>query len=268
MKTFETLLLEKNNDVLTVWLKREEKGNSINMVMIKELIELTEYLRVESEINFVIFTNEGRFFSTGYDLNELYDISQGEKEVSKQFKLMQILGQEMIQKLENIEQVTIAALSGSAYGGGVAIAMAADFRLISNDSLLNLPETNIGMFLSWGCTPRLVKAVGATKAKELIMLCEDVTAEESLRLGLVNRIVSKEKMEDEVNRIVKTIRSKGQLSIRMTKKLANATVAGNIGDMNITEPELAEKMVLSGETKEMIMSFLERKKEKGNSLVE
>ncbi|MEH7177513.1 enoyl-CoA hydratase/isomerase family protein [Neobacillus vireti] len=264
MKDFQTLRLEKNNDVLTVWLNREERGNSINLVMLKELIELTEYLRVENEINYVIFTNEGRFFSTGYDLNELYDISVGEKEVSIQFKLMQLLGQEMLQKLENIEQITIAALRGSAYGGGVAIAMAADFRLISNDSLLNLPETNIGMFLSWGCTPRLVKAVGASKAKELIMLCEDVTAEEGFRLGLVNKVVSRDKMSEEVGIMVKKLRDKGQLSIKMTKKLVNASVAVNSGDLNITESELAEKMVLSGETKEKIMRFIERKNTKSN----
>ncbi|MFC4023645.1 enoyl-CoA hydratase/isomerase family protein [Oceanobacillus longus] len=260
MEKYETLKLEKENDVLTVTLNREKNANAVNTKMIRELIKVADWLREAPEIKFVVFTNQGKIFSAGADLYELYDGLSGVEQTSDQLRSMQILGQEMMRKLESIEQITISALRGSAYGAGVAILMTTDFRIMEESAILNLPETNVGIFLTWGCTPRLVKAVGAVRAKELIMLCEDVTAEESYSMGFINRVAAAENIDDEIQQYVEKIRSKGNQSIRMTKKLIQATTAVNFGDIMIGETELVEKVLVSGETKNKMKDFVEREK--------
>lgn len=260
MQIFKTITLKQNHDVLKVTFNRVSKANAVNLEMIKELIQLADFLREESTIKFVVFTNSGKVFSAGADLVELNNVLENDVSSSENTRKMQLLGQEMMRKLENIEQITISAICGSAYGAGVAIAMTTDFRLMVDSAVLNLPETNVGVFLTWGCTPRLVKTIGAVKAKELIMLCEDISAEECLKIGLINQFVSRENMDEEVNRIIQKIRNKGSLSIRLTKKLVNAAIAVNFGDIFINETELVERVFVSGEPKEKIQEFLVSKK--------
>lgn len=260
MENYETLKLKKDNDVLTVTLDRGESANAVNTLMIRELIQLADWLREQPTVKFVVFTNEGKIFSAGADLYELYDDLPEVERSSDKLRSMQILGQEMMRKLESIEQVTIGALRGSAYGAGIAILMTTDFRVMQDTAILNLPETNVGIFLTWGCTPRLVKEVGALRAKELIMLCEDVTAEEAKAIGFINRVAAGDEVENEIQDYIGKIRSKGNQAIRMTKKLVQAANAVNFGDIMIGETELVEKVLVSGETREKMRGFVEREK--------
>lgn len=262
MQSYQTLNLQREEDVLTVTLNRENRANAVNLTMIKELIQLADWLREEREIKFVIFTNRGRLFSAGADLVELNEDIEDPARGSDYFRRMQSVGQEMMNKLERMEQITISALRGSAYGAGVAIMMTTDYRIMAESAVLNLPETNVGIFLTWGCTPRLVKAVGAVRAKELIMFCEDVSAEECKEIGFINKVVTADEMDDAVNQVIGKLRSKGNQSIRLSKKLVNASVAVNFGDIMITEPELVEKVVASGETEGKIQEFLRSKGKK------
>lgn len=261
MQSYETLKLVQENDVLTVTLHGENQIISVSNKMIRELIKLADWLREDRTVKYVVFTNEGKFFSVGADLNELNGtLDEEEMTRAENIRRLQILGQEMMSKLENLEQISIAAIKGSAYGAGVAIALTTDFRFMTDSSVFNLPETNVGLFLTWGCTARLVKSVGALKAKELIMLCEDVSAEECYQAGLINKVVSANDMEDEVRQLIEKLRTKGEHSIRMTKKLVNASVAVNFGDIFINEPELVQKVVNSGETKEKVQQFVDSRK--------
>lgn len=263
MLKLTTLDLKMNEDVLTVTLDREEKHNAFNLQMIKDLISLADWLRENTEIKFVVFKSKGKFFSVGADLFELENNFNNESDSSGLLRRMQIMGQEMVRKLETLEQITISAVHGSAYGAGVVLPLTTDFRYMTESSVFNIPETNVGVFLTWGCTPRLVKAVGAVKAKEIIMLCEDIPAKECLEIGLINKIfASEEEMNSEIQNVIEKIRNKGQLSIRITKKLVNASVAPNFGDIFISEPELVERVASSGETEEKIRQFTESRKKR------
>ncbi|REB08763.1 enoyl-CoA hydratase/isomerase family protein [Sporosarcina sp. BI001-red] len=255
MTTYETMELEQVEDVLTVTLNRKNNLNAMNLTMIKELIQLCDWLREERSVQYVVFTNQGRIFSAGADVFEMFEGMDDEDFKNEELRRMQLVGQEMIRKLESLEQITVAAINGSAYGGAVAIALTADFRLLTENSVLNLPETNIGLFLTWGCTPRLVKTVGALKAKEMIMLCEDISAEESVQWGLVNKVVAKEQLKQEVDSIIAKLRTKGSHSIRLTKKMINASAAPNFGEIVMTENELVEKVIVAGETKRKLEEF-------------
>lgn len=253
MLVFETLLVEQKEDVLYVYLNRPDRANAVNLKMMKELISLADQLNEKSDVRFVVFSNKGAIFSAGYDLYELNSFIEGD---SQKPNLMQKLGHELMRKLEQLDQITIAAMRGSAYGGGFAIAMTTDYRIMTEKSVLNLPETNVGLFLTWGCTPRLVKEVGATRAKEMIMLCEDYPANICHQLGIVNKVTTLELLDVEVGMYIRKIRKKGPLSIKLTKKLILAANAVNVGDVLVNEPELVDRVIASGETKRKIKSFV------------
>lgn len=255
MVELETLEVEKDEDILYVFLNRRHKANAINIKMIKELISLADWLNENPEVRFVVFSNKGSIFSSGYDLYELCSFLEKDQMMSN---VMQKLGHELMRKLEQLDQITIAAMRGSAYGGGFAIAMTTDYRIMIENSIINLPETNLGMFLTWGCTPRLVKEIGANKAKEMIMLCEDYSASECYRLGIINKVTTPESLDKEVVKYIDRIRKSGLLSIKLTKKLISAANAVNIGDILINEPELVDRVTSSGETKSKVIKFIRK----------
>ncbi len=264
-KIYNTLLLEENPPVLRVTLNRPERANAFNTEMIGELTDLFTRLRGETGIRYVVFTGRGNIFSSGVDLVEAYSELQAGDSPHEKGRLGQLECHEFMKKLENLEQVTFAALNGPVYGAGFALSMACDFRVLADHAVMCIPEAKVGIFFTWGCTPRLVSMVGSAKAKELIMLCSEVDAPEALRLGLVNRVVPAGELFAEVDRMIGAIEGMGRLAVRMTKKIANAAAAPNFGDLYICEPELLERVVLSGEPAEKIREFWEKRvKQAGN----
>jgi enoyl-CoA hydratase/3-hydroxypropionyl-coenzyme A dehydratase len=167
-----------------------------------------------------------------------------------------------MQKLEKLEQITIAAIDGPCVGGGFAIALACDFRIAAESAFFGLPETHVGVFFTWGCTSRLVTLIGPSRAKEMIMACEEVRPREALLWGLVNRLGASQDLLSGARGFVDQIAKQGPLAVRMTKKLVNAATMQNFGDIWMCEPELAERVFLSPEPIEGFNAFLEKREPK------
>lgn len=110
--------------------------------------------------------------------------------------------------VERVEQVTIAAINGVAVGGGIAIALACDLRIAAESARFRIPEVNLGVPLSWGTIPRLVRLVGPAKAKELIMACDWVDANEALAVGLLNKVVPLDKLMECAQEMAEKIATK------------------------------------------------------------
>jgi len=140
--------------------------------------------------------------------------------------------------------------------------MGCDFRIASQSASFGIPEANIGIFFTWGCTPRLTRLIGPAKAKELIMTCDRIDAEEALSIGLVNKVVPPEQLMEAAHELVDKIAARGPLAIRIAKKIVNAAAAANFGDLYICEPELVERLFVSPEPAEGIRAFIEKRKPK------
>lgn len=247
MSNYETLLLDKQDDLLTVTLNRPKSRHAVNELMMRELVRLTADLRADGDVKFVVITSTGPVFSAGADVFEMgEELNRGEDDLGRRMRELQALGQEMMAKLESMDQICVAALGGSSYGAGLAIAMAADFRVMADTAVMALPETDAGTFLTWGCTPRLTGVLGVAKAKEAIMLCEPMDAGTCADLGLVNWVVSQEQVMEKALSVVGSLRSKGPLAIRMAKKLINASIPSAASVM-VLEPELVERLAISGQ---------------------
>jgi enoyl-CoA hydratase/carnithine racemase len=257
---FETLQIERDGEVMTVSLNRPEKLNAINDTMIKELTDLCATLRGDTSTRFVIITGTGKAFSSGADLASAFQSAEGESAPPYEMaRLQQLRGHEMMQSLEKLEQITIAAINGVCLGGGFAIALACDFRIVAQDAVFALPETHVGIFFTWGSTPRLTRLIGPSRAKELIMTCDEVYAREAMIWGLANRVASQKDVLETTRDFVDTIARQGPLSVRLTKKIVNAASLQSLGDIWACEPELVERMLLSNEPIEGMNAFVEKR---------
>jgi enoyl-CoA hydratase/carnithine racemase len=117
----------------------------------------------------------------------------------------------------------------------------------------------IGTYYTWGCTPRLVRMAGASKAMEIVMLCEPVPAEEALRLNLANRVVPEESLMEATREFIGKIASKSPTCIRITKKITLGASMEGFGNMFVCEPEMMQEVAFTGETREGISAFLEKR---------
>ncbi len=184
--TFRTLRVDSSNGVTTITLNRPSARNGLNVELMEELHALVDQLRGDASTRAVIVTGAGRVFSVGADVNmlthigETYTPEQTREEISK-WRIT-------FDALEQLPQVTIAAVNGLAYGGGVVLALACDFRLASSRAIFGLPEIKLGMVLALGGTQRLTRLIGASAAKEMILRGRNVTAIEAQRLGLAHRV--------------------------------------------------------------------------------
>lgn len=253
---YQALLVEKTGSTTIVTLNRPDKLNAMNGQMIEELSQIFTGLRHDIDTKFVIFTGAGRAFTSGADISGR---RSGEQASAHASRLSQLQGHDFTRALESLEQITIAAVNGLSLGAGLVITMACDFRIASTDAMFGIPEANVGIFFTWGCTPRLVSLIGPAKAKEMIMTCDMIDAEEAFRIGLVNKVVSPDKLMEATHDLASKIGSKAPLAIRIAKKIVNAAAAPNIGDLYSCEPELVERLYLSQDPAEGARAFQEKR---------
>jgi enoyl-CoA hydratase/carnithine racemase len=253
MSSYKTLKFKQSGEIATITLNRP-KLNLFNQQMVEELIQVCHTLKFNPSARFAILTAEGKHFSGGFDLN----IGQ-EEFTAETARVGQLAGHEMMRALESLEQVTVAALKGVVIGAGMAAAMACDFRIMAEDSYFSVPETIIGTYFTWGCTPRLVRMVGASKAMEIIMLCEPISAQEAYRLGLANRVVPAASLMEATHEFIAKIAAKSPTSIRLTKKIAIGSSLREFGNTFMIEPELMQILALNGETVEGVEAFFQKR---------
>ena len=257
MSSYETIKFEQSGETVTVTLNRPEL-NLFNDQMMEELIQAWHSLRKNKTARIVILTARGNHFSAGVDL-QAYETGEYTPEDARR---QQLAGHELMRSLESVEQVTVAALRGIVCGAGMAVAQACDFRIMTEDSYYVVPETNIGTYYTWGCTPRLVRMVGASKAMEIIMTCDPIPAQEAYRLNLANMVVPNDLLMKATHDFIAKIASRSPTCIRITKKIALGASMEGFGNMFICEPELMQGVIFTGETNEGMSAFLEKREPK------
>mgnify|MGYP001087404668 CR=1 FL=1 len=253
---YERLVIERNGDVMNVAFNNVRLHNAMDGQMLEEMVQLCRELESEDATRFVVFTGTGASFMAGVDLKS-DAMSIGNDPSSARHR--QRIGQELITHLRDLEQVTVAAVNGSCIGAGLAVAIACDLRVASEDSRWSLPNTSLGYFFSWACTPLLVSLVGPGNAKELILARRELDADEAVRMNLANMCVPPGRMAESVNGIIQRMRDGGPMAMRMAKKLVNASSPARFGEVSTTEPELIERLYAAGEPVEGNRAFLEKR---------
>ena len=181
---YDNLLFEVSEKIARITFNRPNVLNALNRKTMDELGDCLKKVQADDEIRVLILTGAGeKAFIAGADINEL---SQQTPVNGREFTLY---GQEIIHRLETLGKPAIAAINGFALGGGCEVAMACTLRIASRNAKLGQPEVKLGLVPGYGGTQRLPRLCGKGVAHELILTGEMISAEEALRVGLVNRVV-------------------------------------------------------------------------------
>src|SRR5688572_20798548 len=183
---YRNLKLECDGRLARLTLNRPERRNAFSAELMREMIAAAGELAARRDLDAVIVAGAGGVFSAGADLKDGTRWAGGAPLLEQRETAS--LGGRMARAWEELPQVTVAAIEGYAIGGGLALAVALDWRLIARDAFVSLPEISLGIPLTWGTLPRLVNLVGPARAKRLAILCERVSAETALAIGLVDEV--------------------------------------------------------------------------------
>ena len=187
---YQNILLEKQQDISVITINRPEKLNALNKQTIEELHHALEAENLDPISKVIIITGSGtKAFVAGADISEFahFSVAEGEQLAAQ--------GQKMLfDFIENLQTPVIAAVNGFALGGGLELAMAAHFRIASDNAKMGLPEVALGVIPGYGGTQRLAQLIGKGRALELIMTAKPVDAQTAVNIGLVNHVVPQDEL--------------------------------------------------------------------------
>ena len=203
--------------ILTITIDREKQLNALNTSLLTEIKEVLKSYETNPDVMGVILTGAGqKAFAAGADIKEFADFS------SLQGTTLAANGHGIMNYIEQYPKPVIAAVNGYALGGGCELAMACHLRIATDNARFGQPEVSLGIVPGYGGTQRLVQLIGKAKALELLMTGDLIKANEALRLGLVNHVVSQEDLLPKCTAILLKIATKAPLAIAKVIDCVNA----------------------------------------------
>lgn len=218
---YEHLIVKEQGRWVEVHLNRPQVRHALSRALMREITAVARALSERTDIDVVILTGDARCFSAGADLNDAQAWAD-DSLPTVQRRDIAGTGFRMCKAWEEMPQITIAAIEGYAVGGGLALSLACDWRVLAQDAFVSLPEIALGIPLTWGTIPRLVNLVGPAKAKRLTILCERVAAPEALSLGLVDYLIDKGQALIRAQALAEQTLAQPAATMRMSKESVNA----------------------------------------------
>lgn len=217
--TFQHLTIERGGEIATVGFNRPERANALNYELIAEIEAAALSFRDDIETRCVIFTGVGRNFCAGADLG---DPGVGYSGPLIQRRRRRRIGERAIQAILEMDQITFAAWNGAAAGGGGCLAMAMDFRIGAEDTLLFFPEVDLGLNLMWRAMPLCVSLVGPARAKRLMIGGERVRGQTLLDWGVLDEMVAPDNLMAKTREMADFYAGKPHIAAQMIKRSINA----------------------------------------------
>jgi enoyl-CoA hydratase/carnithine racemase len=168
-------------------------------------------------------------------------------------------GQRLFQKISESSKPVLAAINGLALGGGMELALACHMRIMAERARLAQPEINLGIIPGWGGTQRLPQMVGLAKARELILTGQSISAQEALRLNLVNQIVPRKEVLKTARELARKITRKGSLAVRAAMDSIRMSPQMPMADGLAYEAAQVTALIDSADAREGLLAFLEKR---------
>ena len=252
--TFECIIYEKSEGIATVRLNRPSVLNAMNKQLWLEIRAALEDVKHDVDVKVLIFTGEGRAFSTGADLKE----SRTRSLEAYRDYLVEL--QEVSRKIIRFEKPTIAAINGYALGSGYELALACDIRIAAENAQIGSPEARVTSSVTGGAMRLVQDLIGPGKARELLFTGDYIDGKEAERIGLVNRAVPADRLMGAAREMAMKMAANSAFSIQMIKKgllMAHEVSLEALMDFEI---EACLACVSTKERQESLKSFEERKK--------
>ena len=235
MSNFETIIYEKKEGIGYVTLNRPKALNAYSVQMRDDLYEILRAIRDDSEVKIVIFKGAGnKAFCAGADLSEF--LTAPPPVAARQVRF----DRDVWGLFSKIPQPLIAALHGYVLGSGIEMALFCDIRIASEDAQFGLPEVDLGIIPAAGGTQTLPRTVGRSRAIEMLLTDEWISADEAWRINLVNRVVPRDQLFGTAEKMAKKIASYDTMAVRYAKQ---AVVRGL--DLTLAEGLNLERMLKS-----------------------
>ena len=251
------LLLEVENGIAVLTINRPKALNALNSETLAELEVCLAEIEGRDAIKVLILTGSGeKAFVAGADISEMVNATPAEG------RAMGLLARKAFGMLENMPQVTIAAVNGYALGGGCEISMACDIRVAAENAKFAQPECGLGILPGFGGTQRLARLVGKGRAKELIFTCDQIDAQEAHRIGLANKVVPQAELLDTCKAMAGRIMKNAPYAISLAKQAINSGSDTDLDNGLKLEANLFGLSFSTDDKKEGMTAFLEKRKEK------
>ena len=251
------LLMEVENEIAVVTINRPKSLNALNSETLAELNTCLAEIEGRTDIKVVILTGSGsKSFVAGADISEMVNATPAEG------RAMGLLAREAFGRLENMPQVTIAAVNGFALGGGCEISMACDIRVAAENAKFAQPECGLGILPGFGGTQRLARLVGKGRAKEMIFTCDMIDAQDAYRIGLANHVVPQEELLDYCKAMAGRIMKNAPYAVSLAKQVINSGADMDLDNGLKLEANIFGLSFSTEDKKEGMTAFLEKRKEK------
>ncbi len=245
MSDLVTLSKQDNIGVVTI---DNPPVNALAVGVRKGILDCVSAANSDDDIQAIVLICDGRTFIAGADITEFGKPPQAPG-------LM-----EPLDAIEGGTKPVIAAIHGTALGGGLEVALACDIRIASESAQFGLPETVLGIIPGWGATQRTARLVGTAKTKEMIFTGRRIKADEALSMGLVNQVVPDEELLDTVLEMAAAMCRQGQTALRHAKTVINRGIDVNLDQALRLEIDTFADLFDTDDRREGMKAFLEKRK--------
>ena len=246
-----TVLLEREEPIAVVRLNRPEALNALSNQLMSELVGALENLDGDEGVRCIVIAGDEKAFASGADIRDLSDSTP-----------LELYFGGRIDKWDAIRSVRtpiVAAVSGYCLGGGCELAMACDLIVASETAQFGQPETNLGVLPGAGGTQRLTRAVGKSKAMDVILTGRFLSAREAEAAGLVARVVAAEAWLEEAKRVAQAIAARSPVGVRLAKEAVNQAFETSLRAGLDAERKAFHLALSSEDAQEGMKAFLEKR---------
>ena len=249
----QLVLVENQPDQRTalVRLNRPKQLNALNGAVMDALCDALEELDRDDDVRAIVVTGNERAFAAGADIGEMAGATPIDMLLTNR------IGQ--WDRIRKITKPVIAAVNGWALGGGCELAMTLDVIVAGEGAKFGQPEISIGVIPGAGGTQRLTRAIGKSKAMEMVLVGEPITAAEAHAAGLVARVTPDELVVEDALTLAATMATKSPIALRLAKEAVNAAYEMSLTDALAHERRLFYLLFASEDQKEGMAAFLEKR---------
>ena len=254
MISFENLIYTKEDALRVIQLNRPKSLNALCAELTREMSDVLTELESDGDARVLIITGGDRAFAAGADIGEM--LGKNPFDAHKHCLLAHCIND----RIEQLTIPTIASIEGLALGGGLELALSCDFRVAGRSSKVSFPEVSLGIIPGAGGTQRLVKLIGVSKAKEVILFAKILPAEQAYALGLIDVLVGDGESMNEARKMALKLQKMPALALEAAKRVINFGVNNNMESGKQMESLFFSMLFASEDQTEGMKAFMEKRK--------
>lgn len=250
---YDTIFLQINDGIATIQLNRPKAHNALCTALNEDMENALEGLCHDPDVRVLIITGGEKVFAAGADIKEMMTATPNKARDTSAF------GHKINNMIESLPFPVIAAVCGFALGGGCELALACDFRILGKSAHMGLPEVGLGILPGAGGTQRLIRLIGASRAKEMIFLGTNIKADKALEMGLATSVVADDAVMDEALSLARELAEKPAVSLMLAKQAVQYGEEHGLAEGKLFENMLFGLSFSSPDQLEGMTAFLERR---------